>query len=126
MTGNSVALPQTLLFAFVLVSAPQAVGQESAKESSCHPIGNYRFVRESVEKAKGVVKQMLKDPSTVQFQNVFVSRKAGMPIVCGRVNAKISFGAYSGYQRFVSGAEQRLTFLENEVEGFIPMWQQLC
>ena len=32
-----------------------------------------------MEKAKGVVKQMLKDPSTVQFQNVFVSRKAGMP-----------------------------------------------
>lgn len=45
-----------LAFLLVLASAPHVVGQESAKESSCHPIGNYRFVRESVEQAKDVVR----------------------------------------------------------------------
>jgi len=40
----------------VLASAPHVVGQESPKESSCHPIGNYRFVRESVERAKDVAR----------------------------------------------------------------------
>lgn len=49
--------------------------------------------------AKRAVAEKLKDPSSAQFQNV---RESG-EYVCGEVNGKNSFGAYSGFRRFVAG-----------------------
>ena len=69
------------------------------------------------------VKRRLKDPESAQFQNAFVSTSS---VVCGEVNAKNSFGGYSGFKRFISGAN--LQVLESDMgSGEMDMaWQKLC
>lgn len=60
---------------------------------------------QSVEKAKALVAAKMKDPGSVQFLDVVHAPPHGTvtgDIVCGRVNAKNSFGGYVGYRRFVS------------------------
>lgn len=61
-----------------------------------------------VESAKRQVKLRLKDPSSAQFDDVKfypsdAPRENPHGAVCGKVNAKNSFGAYIGYRRFVMG-----------------------
>lgn len=55
------------------------------------------------EGARTAVADQLKDPSSAQFKDVRRVDDA----VCGEVNGKNSFGAYSGFQRFfvVDGQE---------------------
>ncbi|EBI1835244.1 hypothetical protein FK088_23680 [Salmonella enterica] len=60
------------------------------------------------ESAKKQVKTLLKDPSSAQFDSVefHPSDEPGEKphgAVCGKVNSKNSFGAYTGYKRFVMG-----------------------
>lgn len=45
------------------------------------------------------VKEVLKDPASARFQ-VVVLEGSGSPVVCGLVNAKNGFGAYSGPSAF--------------------------
>ena len=48
----------------------------------------------------------LKDPASVQFRDLGLARNGESPEarynLCGSVNAKNSFGGYTGFQRFVS------------------------
>lgn len=80
-----------------------------------------------VIKGKAAVRSMLKDSDSAEFRNVYFHRAAkGVPVTCGEVNSKNSVGEYSGYQKFVSGGEARLTFLEEEVDDFKRVWKDLC
>lgn len=47
------------------------------------------------------IKSDLKDPDSAKFRNVFISMYKGKPTLCGELNAKNSFGAYTGYKRFL-------------------------
>ena len=49
-------------------------------------------------KAQAVVRDRMKDPSSVQFKEVHFVPK--YKVVCGRYNAKNSFGAYTGFRLF--------------------------
>lgn len=55
---------------------------------------------ETVERVKDAVRAQLKDPSSAQFTNVRTVGDQAALAVCGEVNAKNSFGAYVGPQRF--------------------------
>lgn len=80
-----------------------------------------------IEEGKEAVRLKLKDPSSAEFRDVFFHKGSeGMPTTCGEVNSKNSFGAYTGYQRFVSGGTLPLTFLESETSGFDRVWRKLC
>lgn len=69
----------------------------------------------------------LKDPKSADFQGVYFHRGSdGVPVTCGRVNSKNSFGGYGGFQRFVSAGKTDLTFLEEEVADFPVVWRRLC
>jgi len=58
-----------------------------------------------IERAKNVVLENLRDPSSAQFKNV---RLYGS-WVCGEVNSKNGFGGYAGYERFsVDAANPRV------------------
>lgn len=48
--------------------------------------------------ARNEVAAKLKDPLSAQFKNLKVTQKGA---VCGKVNGKNSFGAYTGFQDFV-------------------------
>jgi hypothetical protein len=55
-----------------------------------------------VERYKDLLARKMKDPSSVQFRDVYVPEKSesGLPAICGEYNAKNSYGAYVGFQRF--------------------------
>lgn len=54
-----------------------------------------------VERAKAAVAHDLKDPWSARFRDVHVHHDfEDWKTVCGQVNAKNSYGAYSGFQRF--------------------------
>lgn len=80
-----------------------------------------------IEKGKDAVKMRLKDPDSAAFKKVYFSRgKRGIPMVCGQVNAKNGFGGFSGFEYFISGTTENLTFLESEVKDFSKAWKELC
>jgi hypothetical protein len=80
-----------------------------------------------IGKGKEAVKARLKDPKSADFRNVFFHRGVdGLPMTCGEVNSKNSFGGYTGFQKFVSGGSADTTFLEDEVADFAVVWNRLC
>jgi hypothetical protein len=80
-----------------------------------------------MQQGMGAVRARLKDGESAKFQDVFFVRGTdGIPLTCGQVNSKNSFGAYGGFQRFVSGGDAKLTFLEEEVSDFANVWSRFC
>ena len=76
---------------------------------------------------KEAVRAKLKDGSSAKFQNTYFNRgKDGVPMSCGQVNSKNSFGAYSGFQRYISAGRPDLTFLEEQVSDFHVAWNRFC
>jgi hypothetical protein len=51
----------------------------------------------------------LKDPSSVQFQNVTQNAN----LICGELNAKNSYGAYVGFETFVFERSSKTLWLED-------------
>lgn len=72
------------------------------------------------------VESKLKDPGSAEFRNVRFSDRGGVPMSCGEVNSKNSFGGYIGFQKYVSGGSAETTFLEEEVADFHNLWNKLC
>ena len=75
-----------------------------------------------------LVRGRLKDGKSAEFRNQYVSRAGGAPIVCGEVNAKNSFGAYAGFERWI-GAEPAIgVVLESDFATgeFAPVWAKYC
>lgn len=70
------------------------------------------------------VREKVLEPAHAQFRNQFIG-KGGAP--CGEVNAKDAFGAYIGFQRYISVARD-LTLLAQDVapDEFEEQWKQLC
>lgn len=80
-----------------------------------------------VERGKQVVKSKLKDPNSAEFRNVFFHRGSDdIPVTCGEVNSKNSFGGFGGFQKFISAGSAEMTFLEEEVSDFWNLWNTLC
>ncbi|MFQ5774610.1 MAG: hypothetical protein ACE5GS_08845 [Kiloniellaceae bacterium] len=72
-----------------------------------------------------LLKRRLREPESARFRNVFFSRKAGVPVACGEVEAKTASGAMSGFQRFV-GAGSVGVFLPGDVDDFETLWRHFC
>ncbi|UOA08117.1 hypothetical protein [Methylobacter sp. S3L5C] len=93
------------LVAAVLMSTAAAADKVTKKD----------FV--SIENQIYILKHYLKDVDSAKFRDVFISRiESGYPVVCGEVNSKNSYGAYSGFTRFISSST------ENQ-EG---VWEMFC
>ena len=56
----------------------------------------------AISKAKDVVRQELKDPSSAQFQNLQIKPYSKGKVICGEVNGKNSYGGYVGFKKFVA------------------------
>lgn len=79
------------------------------------------------ETGKEAVLQKLKDSDSAKFKNVYFNKgERGVPVTCGEVNSKNSFGAYRGYQKFISAGKPELTYLQEEVEDFNVAWNSFC
>lgn len=80
-----------------------------------------------MDRGKDMVLQKLKDPKSAEFRDVyFFQGSDGVPMTCGQVNAKNSFGGYTGFKHFVSAGTADLTYLETEVKDFHVVWNKYC
>lgn len=57
---------------------------------------------QTIDSAQESVKSNLKDPNSAQFQNVRIVSFGSGKVICGRVNAKNSYGGYGGFKKFVA------------------------
>jgi len=76
--------------------------------------------------ARQAVMARLKDPNSADFGDVY---RGSSGAVCGSVNAKNSFGGFTGLTRFVSGGAATATFLESDrasQANFGDLWEKMC
>lgn len=73
-----------------------------------------------------LIAKKLKDPDSAKFENDFVSYRTGGPVVCGTVNAKNSFGAYSGAKRYIGAGKTIGAYMEGEAKDFDDLWRKVC
>ncbi|ECK7391419.1 hypothetical protein FRN05_17405 [Salmonella enterica subsp. enterica] len=74
----------------------------------------------SISTAQVAVKGLLKDPSSAKFSGDRLARSGA---VCGYVDAKNSFGVYTGKERYVySGG----AYLDDKTSDFSIIWQRSC
>ena len=82
-----------------------------------------------IERGKAAARSKLKDPESVQFQNIYFHRgKDNIPMTCGEINSKNSFGGYGGFQKFISAGRPELTFLAEQMtaKDFSEVWNRFC
>lgn len=85
----------------------------------------YNFENELIVKAKRSVSELMKDPSSTKFKHVFFNEtEKGGPVICGNYDSKNSFGAYSGFKRFISNS--KTTFLEEKDKNIADIWVETC
>ena len=72
-------------------------------------------------KAKESVKSQLKDSDSAKFSGEFNGRGGA---ICGYVNAKNSFGGYSGNVRYVS--YNGVSAIDNNKDDFSELWSKYC
>lgn len=108
---------------FLVALIPMTIYGLLFEHSSSNPASNdYNYISIHQER----IKSKLKDPSSAQFNGVFISRAIGAPIVCGQVNAKNGFGGYTGFQRFISGGTIQVIETEMAVGEMDKTWSQVC
>lgn len=74
---------------------------------------------------RDLLKQRLRHPELAEFRGLYLSRKGGVPVLCGEVNARNSDGSESGFQRFL-GAGSVGVFFPDEVDDFQALWSTFC
>jgi hypothetical protein len=78
--------------------------------------------------AKSAISSTLKDPSSAQFRNLYISTES-LGVLCGEINAKNAYGAYVGFRRFYStGKGGGLDLIEQADDDsvFAHMWPSMC
>jgi len=80
-----------------------------------------------IAKAKHNITREFKDPSSVQWRNLFISGDQ-MPVLCGELNGKNSYGAFVGFKRFYAAENPALQDIENAKNPEImnKMWPSMC
>ncbi|MEM9995153.1 MAG: hypothetical protein AAGE79_13615 [Acinetobacter pittii] len=76
--------------------------------------------------AKRYIKNNLKDPDSAVFRNVeaYFTRD-GNTVACGEVNAKNSYGGYTGFKWFI-GTNNNVLFDGETNKPFIEVFKELC
>ena len=86
------------------------------------PNGEASFIKE----ARANLVRDFKDPPAAVFRDERIStRSLGMPVLCGEVNGKNSYGAYTGYKRFVATTTPKQLAMEGGLD-FFEIWDNHC
>lgn len=76
----------------------------------------------AIAAAKKAVLERLNDPDSAKFGKIVVKESG---VVCGYVNAKNTFGGYTGEKEFVSLGTKEATLLASD-DGAEKMWNERC
>lgn len=89
------------------------------------PEQKYKEQKKVVEqKTQQVIRESLKDPDSAKFRNIYE--------VCGEVNAKNSYGAYTGFKKFVINMQDKQIYMEpsslhdENYDNFHNSWRTYC
>ncbi len=106
----------TIFSLFGCVTQPQQPTREPVTWTKSQPSA------EEIENAKAVVANELKDPNSAIFGNFWaLDGTNGLRNICGYVNAKNSFGGYTGKKMFILMNSQKLAIEGSGVLGqFFP------
>jgi len=103
------------------VVAEQAQAGKAAEEQQA-------LTLQAVNQLKAKLVENFKDPSSVQFRNVVAYGPApgAITFLCGSLNGKNSYGAYTGFKRFFMIGE--IATIENKDNGDLinSMWSKTC
>jgi RNA polymerase subunit RPABC4/transcription elongation factor Spt4 len=76
--------------------------------------------------ARRVIKNSSKDADSLQFRNEFTSNyEVGGSAACGEVNGKNSFGALTGFKRFIVTGQTSMIETP-DMQMFDGAWKQFC
>jgi hypothetical protein len=79
-------------------------------------------------KAKRQLMGALKDAPSARFRETYVSSQdfggTMLPTLCGKVNARNSYGGYPGFQRFIVSPHE--VMIEDGTTGFSAIWDEAC
>ena len=67
-----------------------------------------------MERDKSTVEAILKDADSAKFENVYISFMQDSPVTCGKVNAKNSFGGYTGFKEFIAAKSAGITVVRGD------------
>jgi hypothetical protein len=83
-----------------------------------------------MERDKSTVEAILKDADSAKFENVYISFMQDSPVTCGKINAKNSFGGYSGFKEFIAAKSAGITVVRGdgqmEDSEFVKVWNVAC
>ena len=80
---------------------------------------------EAVKRAKEAVTRDFNDPVSVQWKNVYLNRKPdGEYVVCGSLNAKNLYGAYTGFRYFYAIVDMHADAFEHAMADIKRMGKQ--
>jgi hypothetical protein len=66
-----------------------------------------------VVQAKANLVESFKDPNAAQYRGLFVSKDGSLPVLCGEVNGKNSYGAYVGFRKFFATDARALKLIDD-------------
>jgi hypothetical protein len=81
-----------------------------------------------IRNAKQTISDDLKDPETVKFRKLVIS-DGQVPKLCGELNAKNSYGAYIGFQKFIVTEKGEVKVIQGhsiDMEVFDRSWLYYC
>lgn len=79
--------------------------------------------------AQEAIKSQLKDPYSAVFEDIYLGKaENGAPVVCGTVNAKNSYGGYTGKKKFyyLNAAPKPILSIEGESSIFSVIYESFC
>ena len=78
-----------------------------------------------ISRANSTLVQDFKDPDSVKFRNIFLSQ-IDVPIVCGEVNAKNSYGGYTGFKKYYATDTKNFGKVDDGSGKFTEIWERYC
>lgn len=100
--------------------AAQAAAAVSAEKAA---------VQLAVDRFKDSVADRFKDPSSAQFRNVVAygtAKPLSIDVLCGQVNAKNSYGAYTGFRRFLTNGSASVEIEDTKNTVMDRIWPATC
>lgn len=83
-----------------------------------------------MERDKSTIERMLKDADSAKFEDVFISFINDSPVTCGKVNAKNSFGGYTGFKEFIAAKSAGISVVRGDGQmidsEFVKTWNLAC
>lgn len=70
----------------------------------------------------------LRDPESVRWRGVYTANsQQGETMLCGELNARNAYGAYTGYRKFwINRATGENRIADSDGDGLPPLWAHYC